>query len=523
MVSERTPVYFTTPIYYPNDIPHIGTAYTTVAADILTRWMRLMERETFFLTGVDEHGKKIETAADKRELSPQQLVDSQAEIFKKTFQSLDIDYDRFIRTTDADHAKVVREILRRAYSNGDIYKGIYEGLYCVDCETYYTAKELVDGNCPMHNRPIELISEDCYYFRLSNYRNWLLRHYAEHPEFIQPQSRRNEVISFVSEGIEDLNISRSNFRWGIPLPFDETHITYVWFDALLNYITGIDYLDRPEKFARFWKNSNHLIGKDILRFHAVIFPAMLKSVGIEPPKRVFAHGFWTVNGKKFSKSLGNAISPLHLIEAYGLDPLRYYMFRAFPFGSDGDFSETELVRRNNGELAQGLGNLVQRTTAMIEKYHQGTIPSEAQPDEPEQKIIREAEAVVEEVSRAMEDFALHKSLDLIWHFIAQMNSYTNMQEPWNQALRGEIENLSTTLATLAEGIRFLATLVSPFMPESGQIIARRIGLTEPSPVSELIWGNSLAGKFVVHAAPIFPQIEQVSDDDSNIEEETQKI
>jgi methionyl-tRNA synthetase len=510
MLSVKTPVYFTTPIYYPNDVPHIGTAYTTIAADILTRWMRLSGREAFLLTGLDEHGKKIETAAAKRGLSPQMMVDEQAEIFKETFISLNIKYDRFIRTTDADHALVVREILNRVYTQGDIYKGVYEGLYCVDCEAYYTEKELNQGNCPVHHRPVELLREDCYYFRLSNYRDWLLQLYNEHPEFIQPSSRRNEVINFISGGLEDLNISRSNFSWGIPLPFDKTHVTYVWFDALLNYITGIGYLQQPSQFARFWGNSNHLIGKDILRFHAVIFPAMLKSAGIAPPKRIFAHGFWTINGKKFSKSLGNAISPLYLIESYGLDPLRYYMFRAFPFGSDGDFSEADLVQRNNSELAQGLGNLVQRTTAMIEKYSQGIIPLAAQPGESEQKLIRASESVVKDVSIAMENLSLHKALDKTWNFIAQLNSYVNVREPWNLAQTDDSEALNTTLATLAEGIRFVATLTAPFIPDSSKIIAQRLGLADISLLDELIWGNSLAGKFIKHDVPIFPQLEQAS-------------
>lgn len=511
MPSSATPIYFTTPIYYPNDVPHLGTAYTTIAADILTRWARLNKRDAFFLTGLDEHGKKIETAAARRGLSPQELVDSQAEIFKSVFNSLDINYDRFIRTTDQDHIRIVQEILNRVYSAGDIYKGVYEGLYCVDCETYYTEKELVEGCCPIHHRPVELLSEECYYFRLSNYRNWLLDYYAQHPEFIQPKSRRNEVINFVSEGLEDLNISRSSFKWGIALPFDKNHVAYVWFDALLNYITGVGFLDQPEQFARYWSNSVHLIGKDILRFHAIIWVAMLKSAGLKPPQKVFAHGFWTVNGRKFSKSLGNAISPLYLIESYGLDPLRYYMFRAFPFGSDGDFSEADLVQRNNSELAQGIGNLVQRTTAMLEKYCQNVVPPPADVSEPEQKIIAEAASLVEDVSGAMDDFAFHKALDRIWSFAAQLNVYVNAREPWNLAQRNETEALNTTLATVAEGIRFLSTLTAPFIPQSSLIIAQRLGLSNVSPVDELSWGSSLTGKIIKHGEPIYPVLEMIID------------
>jgi len=503
-------IYFTTPIYYPTDAPHIGTAYTTIAVDILTRWMRLTGREVFFLTGLDEHGKKIETAAIKRGLTPQMLVDTQAEVFKETFSSLSIKYDRFIRTTDADHRRVVQEILSRVYSKGDIYKGVYEGLYCVDCEAYYTEKELKNGNCKIHLRPVELLREDCYFFRLSKYRDWLLDFYERHPEFIQPQSRRNEVKSFVSEGLDDLNISRSNFTWGIPLPFDEKHVAYVWFDALINYITGIGYLDQPALFSKFWQNSVHLIGKDILRFHTVIWPAMLKSAGIPPPRQVFAHGFWTVNGKKFSKSLGNAISPLHLVNSYGLDPLRYYMFRAFPFGADGDFSEVDLVQRNNSELAQGLGNLVQRTTGMIEKYCEGIIPMAADIDELEQKLALKANSVVEDVGRAMDEFALHKALERIWGLISQLNAYANVRKPWVLAQKKETQVLHTTLVTLSEGIRLLAMLIAPFMPESSQEISRRFCLTDVDCIGEFGFVNTLSGNVVKHETPIFPILKTVT-------------
>lgn len=507
MSPSTNAIYFTTPIYYPNDAPHIGTAYTTVAGDILTRWMRLNGREAFLLTGLDEHGKKIETAAAERGLTPQALVDEQAEIFKATFSSLNIKYDRFIRTTDADHVEVVQDILNRVYNKGDIYKGVYEGLYCVGCEAYYTDKDLENGNCPIHNRPVERLREDCYYFRLSNYQNWLLNYFDRHPEFIQPESRRNEIIKFVSEGLEDLNISRSNFTWGIPLPFDKSHVAYVWFDALINYITGIGYLNQPRQFEKFWQNSNHLIGKDILRFHTVIWLAMLNSAGLEPPRQVFAHGFWTVNGRKFSKSLGNAISPLYLIDSYGLDPLRYYMFRAFPFGADGDFSEADLVQRNNSELAQGLGNLVQRVTSMIEQYCQGIIPPIPDSGEPERELADEAVSAVKDVSRAMDDFALHKALDRIWSFVTQLNVYANNKKPWILAKKGETQMLHTTLATLAEGIGTVAAVVSPFMPATGQEILRRFGLSTVNSIDELSRGNMFSGKVVKHSAPIFPMLE----------------
>jgi methionyl-tRNA synthetase len=507
MSSEVTPVYVTTPIYYPNDIPHLGTAYPTLAADILARWYRLCGRETFFLTGTDEHGRKIENAALKRGYSPKQLVDELSAAFKDTFKHLRVSYDRFIRTTDEDHSRVVKELLKRVHRRGDIYNGVYEGLYCVECEAYYTIDGLVDGCCPLHLKPPEVLKEDCYYFRLSKYRIWLLEHYREHPDFILPASRYNEVVSFVAGGLEDLCISRSTFSWGIRMPFDEQHITYVWFDALINYLTGINFLERPAEFDKFWPAATHIVGKDILRFHAVIWPAMLKSAGIPPPQRVFAHGFWTVNGRKFSKSLGNVIKPDYLIEKYGLDPLRYYMFRAFPFGADGDFSEINLVQRNNSELAKGLGNLLQRTTAMITKYCDGVIPALGSPEELENELARAAASSLSEISLAFDNLAFNKALDAIWELIRKLNVYVNTRKPWVLAQGKEGASLERTLAHVAEGLRFLSTLVTPFMPGSGNSMAERLGLNEVPGAASLVWGNTLAGVRVRQGQPLFKMLE----------------
>lgn len=495
--------YVTTPIYYPNDIPHIGTAYPTIAADIFARWSRLCGRETFFLTGTDEHGKKIENAARKNDVTPQQMVDKLSEEFKATFKEMNISYDRFIRTTDEDHIRVVQELLRRVYERGDIYQGTYEGLYCVECEAYYTSDDLKDGRCPLHFKPVEVLKEDCYYFRLSKYRDWLLSQYDENPDFIRPESRRREVISFVEGGLEDLCISRSTFRWGIPVPFNDKHITYVWFDALINYVTGVGFLDTPELFERSWPSATHIIGKDILRFHAVIWPAMLASAGVPPPKRIFAHGFWMINGRKFSKSLGNAILPSYLIGKYGLDPLRYYMFRETPFGFDGDFSELNLVRRNNSELAQGLGNLVQRTTTMIIKYRHGIIPAWVSPGERENNLTQAATETLNKVKEAIESFSFKDALEAIWELISRLNAYVNIWEPWTLAKRGDNATLDTVLAYLSEGLRFLSVLVTPFMPESGQAIAERIGLDGVPAADSLSWGNSLVGRRAQQAPPLF--------------------
>lgn len=499
--------YVTTPIYYPNDVPHIGTAYPTIAADIYARWSRLRGHETFFLTGTDEHGKKIENVARRREVTPQELVDELSEEFKATFRELNISQDRFIRTTDDDHVRVVRHILDRVRERGDIYKGTYEGLYCVECEAYYTPDDLKDGHCPLHLKPVEALKEDCYYFRLSKYREWLLGHYESNPDFIMPESRRREVISFVEGGLEDLCISRSTFKWGIPVPFDEGHITYVWFDALLNYLTGVGLLDEPERFERFWPATTHIIGKDILRFHAVIWPAMLESAGLRPPRRIFAHGFWMVNGRKFSKSLGNAILPAYLVERYGLDPLRYYMFRETPFGADGDFSEANLVVRNNSELAQGLGNLLQRTTAMVVKYRDAIVPAPIKPGEAEAGLAESAIAAARSVAESIEGLAFKEALDAIWEYISRLNAYVNARAPWALAKRGEEAALDTVLAYLAEGLRFLSVLVAPFMPDSARAITERVGLGDVPSADALTWGESLTGSRVEQGSPLFKMLE----------------
>lgn len=497
--------YVTTPIYYPNDIPHIGTAYPTIAADIVARWSRLCGRETFFLTGTDEHGKKIENAAVRKGVDPKQLVDELSTAFVSTFKQLGVSYDRFIRTTDLDHAEVVAEVLHRVNNRGDIYKGVYKGLYCVECEAYYTPNELPDGCCPLHFKPVEVLKEDCYYFRLSNYRDWLLEYYEAHPDFILPPSRYREVVSFVSSGLDDLCISRSSFKWGIPIPFDGEHITYVWFDALLNYITGIGFLNNHDQFEKFWPTATHIIGKDILRFHAVIWPAILESAGIQQPRRIFAHGFWMINGRKFSKSLGNAILPSYLMERYGLDPLRYYIFRETPFGADGDFSEESLVQRNNSELAKGLGNLVQRVITMVIKYRDGIIPTTFSRENVH--LEEAAKLALHGVSTALEHLAFNKALEAIWDYITCLNTYTNAREPWTLAKRGDAAALDETLAHLVEGLRFISTLVAPFMPGSALTIARRLGLEDVPRVAELTWGHSLANSRVVNGPPLFTMLE----------------
>ncbi len=467
-----------------------------------------MGADVYFQTGTYEHGKKIETAARNQGLDTKAFVDQRAAEFRAVFQALGVKYDRFFRTTDSDHARVVQYVLQRVFDRGDIYPGFYQGFYCLDCEAYFADEELQEGCCPIHLRPVEMLKEQCYFFRLSKYQDALLKHYQENPGFILPPSRLREIRNFVSSGLKDFSISRSTFKWGIPLPFDKSHVTYVWFDALINYITGAGYLEQPDKFLRRWRGSVHIVGKDIVRFHTVHWPAMLMAAEIELPRRIHAHGFWMVNGRKFSKSLGNSIQPQHLIERYGLDPLRYYLLRVPPFGEDGNFSEAELVQRNNSELAHGLGNLVSRTTTMIQRYRAGIVPSTDIHSEAEIVIARKADATVATFSAAMADMAFSNALGAIEAFVADLNRYVNERAPWKLAETGATVELDAVLGTTAEAIRFLSVLVTPFMPESASKIRKCWGDEEVQSASELVWGNRLAGKMVRQLPPLFKTLEQ---------------
>jgi methionyl-tRNA synthetase len=499
--------FVTTPIYYPNDVPHIGTLYSTVAADVCARYARVRGKDAYMLTGTDEHGKKIQNAAREDGKNPQRFVDELSEQFKVAFERLDIRFDRFIRTTDPDHVEVVQRILQRLYEQGDIYEGTYEGHYCVECEAYYKEKELEEGCCPTHEKPVEWLSEDCYYFRLSKYGDWLLDHLERNPDFVRPEPRYNEVKNIVEEGLEDLCISRSTFDWGIPVPFDDDHIAYVWFDALINYLTGAGYLHDPEVFKNRWPTATHIIGKDILRFHAVIWPAMLRAADIDPPQQVFAHGFLTVDGRKLGKSLDNVAQLDYLVENYGVDPLRYYLFRAFSFGTDGDFSQSELVERNNTELANELGNLVRRATTMIERYRDGIVPSSATLHDSERELKALVEEVVNQVSRAMEEMAFQQALEATWEFVRGLNAYLNEREPWILAEDGREQQLDTVLAFLAEGLRQVAVLTYPFIPESSEAIAQRVGLEEVPLAETLVWDDHLAGCRVEVGPVLFEPLE----------------
>ncbi|MFH0711637.1 MAG: methionine--tRNA ligase [archaeon] len=442
--------YVTTPIYYPNDVPHIGHAYTTIAADVLARWHKLQGDEVFFLTGTDDHGKKIAEAAQKTGKSPKKFTDDLIPKFKDAWEKLNINYDRFIRTTDPDHEKIVQEILQKVYNNGDIYKGEYEGFYCTGCEAYYTEKDLEDGNCPIHKTKIEKLKEETYFFKLSKYQDKLLKLYEKNPKFILPKHRRQEIINRVKEGLKDLSISRNSFDWGIKLPFDKSHIAYVWFDALFNYYSAT----RQKGKEKFWPADVNLIGKDILWFHTVYWPAFLMSAGIEPPKSVYAHGWWTFNKEKISKSRGKVINVDELIKIAGVDSARYFLFRESSFGEDGDFSEKALIDRHNNELANKLGNLISRTSALVEKHDIEKIPN---------TLLKKSD--LKKINTYIQNFELDKALNEIFAFIDTCNEFIQAKKPWETKDK-------KVLYQLVNSIRQIAKLLSPFIPESAEKISK---------------------------------------------------
>jgi len=456
--------YITTAIDYVNAEPHIGHAYQKIVADVLARWNKLQGKEVLFVTGTDEHGKKVETSAKKAGKESKEFVDEVSQKFIKAWKALNINYDRFIRTTDPDHKKVVAEFIKKCDANGDIYLGDYEGYYCIGCEAYYTEKDCPDLICPIHKKPLEKIKEKTYFFKLSKYQDFLLDLYEKHPEFILPKFQRNQIISRVKEGLKDLSITRTSFDWGIPFPLDKKHITYVWFDALINYYTATREKNRED----FWgKPTIHLLGKDNTWFHTVYWPAMLKSAGIELPKTVFNHGFLSFNGQKISKSLGNTISPVTLAEKYGADAVRYFCLRQFPFatGEDGDFSETALVDRHNNELANKLGNLVSRTSALAEKYGIKKFKDQDFEKTHLSKIKSN------KVGKLINNFELDKALNEIFSFIDLLNEYVQDEKPWeNNDNPNRLENNRGVLYNLVVSVREIATLLEPFIPESAQKI-----------------------------------------------------
>ena len=476
-MSEQ-PFYVTTPIYYVNAPPHSGHAYTTIVADTVSRYHRLAGRRTYFLTGTDEHGDKIAQAAARAGETPQAYADRISGMFRETWTRMGLRFDQFIRTTDPRHKRVVQAILQKIHDAGDIYFSDYGGLYCVGCERFYTEKEAADGKCPDHQTPLAYVKEQNYFFRMSKYQGWLIRHIQDHPEFIRPERYRNEALGFLRDPLEDLCISRprSRLEWGIPLPFDDRYVTYVWFDALINYVSALDYPDGT-LFRTLWPVAQHLIAKDILKPHGIYWPTMLHAAGIPVYRHLNVHGYWLMDEAKMSKSRGRVLSPLELADKYGLDALRYFLLREMVFGLDANFSEEALVGRLNADLANNLGNLVQRTLGMVDRFLGGQIPAAGDPaSDPDFEIKKAVADLHEQVETAMASFALHRALEAIWDRLDLANRYIDGQKPWELAKRDPAA-LRRALGHTCEALRVVTLYLSPFMPTTADRIWSRLGLS----------------------------------------------
>ena len=518
-------IYFTTPIYYVNAEPHIGHAYTTLVADVLNRFYKLAGYQTFFLTGTDEHGDKVAQAARAAGETPQSYADRISHLFRALWPKLNITNDRFIRTTEEAHKRVVQLILQKVYDAGDIYFGEYGGHYCRGCERFLTEKELTDGKCPDHGTEPEFIKEKNYFFRMSKYQPWLIEHIRSHPDFIRPERYRNEVLAFLREPLEDLCISRpkSRLQWGISLPFDPDYVTYVWFDALINYVTGVDYPD-GERFGLFWPVCQHLIAKDILKPHGIYWPTMLQAAGIPLYQHLNVHGYWIVSESKMSKSRGNIIKPLDLKDKYGLDAFRYFLLREMPFGLDSNFSETALVGRINADLANDLGNLVSRTLAMAERFRQGEIPRPGDLEEIDRELALTAARVAGDAERLMGELSFHRLLIAIWELINLANKYIDTTAPWSLAKDpGKAGRLNTVLYQLLETLRFVAVLISPFMPGAAGKIQAQLGISDPGSqnlASLREWGGLAYGGRVSKGEALFPRVEEILEGEEKEKMET---
>lgn len=502
--------YITTPIYYPSDKLHIGHAYCTTIADTVARYHRAKGEDVFFLTGSDEHGQKIQRKAEEKGMTPLEYVDGIVSGFKNLWQKLNISNDDFIRTSEERHHKVVQNVMQKIFEQGDIYKKNYEGLYCVPCESYWLERQLEDGKCPDCHRPVEKMAEESYFFKMSKYQDRMLEYIETHPDFIQPVSRRNEMINFIKQGLEDLCVTRTTFNWGIPVPFDQKHVVYVWFDALLNYLTAIGYGTDSEKFAKFWPANIHLVGKEIVRFHSIIWPIMLMAMGEELPKQVYGHGWLVVDGDKMSKSKGNVIDPVALIDEFGPDAIRYFLLREINLGSDGNFSRDALITRINADLANDLGNLLHRTLSMIEKYHGGVI-TKAEVSEPVDEDLRAlVKDTVVRYEQEMDGMEISAAIKDVWALISRVNKYIDETAPWVLAKdEAKAARLQTVMYNLAESLRIIAILINPYIPMTAPKIYEQLGLgTQPEfLLADAVWGKLPDGTVVCKGEPLYPRIE----------------